>query len=252
MLLVPVPRLDGLPKDSVKTIYNAMRECSLGQRLMVTLYFMSDLPDSRHRLRDIEDSLRRIFPPSIGGGLLPDSYVDFQATAVRTPLSMETREVRRGGLAEEDRLWTSPMRGYWRNTDLGNRFALQVLRDRGLLIQRGDTVLNPSEQSFPDVRRPYLEEEPAEVFTADADDLVPAEEPEQSLLAWVDPVLEGLPAVEHVKPGGGAMAVQVSGNLKDIRQVMQKLADTCSPISLELALRITKDGELIVRVSADG
>ena len=50
---------------------------------------MSELPVAGHHLKKIEKNLGQIFPPSAQGNA-PDDYEDFQATAVRSILNLET------------------------------------------------------------------------------------------------------------------------------------------------------------------
>lgn len=65
MKIITLDNLDGIPHRHESDLYAAMRPCSNGQRLAVCLYLMSDLPDARHHLGDIERNYLKIFPPSV-------------------------------------------------------------------------------------------------------------------------------------------------------------------------------------------
>src|SRR5579872_3172336 len=198
MKSISVKSLDGVPQQGAGDLYAAMKRCTNGQRLVVCLYLTSDLPDSRHRLSDIERELTHLFPPSLGQGYSPQDYADFQASTVRGLFNRETGDVARRLLSEDDRLWTTPRRGHWRNTDLGNRTARQILRERGLLIQKDGTVLNPSDERLPEVTRRYMEEELAQAALDQPD--VPEEADldaeQENLLAHADRILSALPEID--------------------------------------------------------
>lgn len=75
-----------------------------------------------------------MFPPSARGNT-PDSYRDFQATAIRNPFNAET------AANPSLRLWNNISTGFWWNTDFGNANAAQVLRRQGVAIRlRGNLV----------------------------------------------------------------------------------------------------------------
>lgn len=96
---------------------------------------MSELPSSLHRLEDIEKDLRMIFPPSARGNT-PDTYRDFQATAIRNPFNAE----RAANPAQ--RLWDNVSAGFWRNTDFGNANGAQILRRQGVAIRLRGNIVN--------------------------------------------------------------------------------------------------------------
>jgi len=158
MKILNFDRLTGVPTAHQTDIYCAMAPCTNGQRLAVCLFMMSDLPDRNHHLSDIERTLRRIFPPSLRFGQKPDDYVDFQASAIRFLFNSETAEVRRRRLQIEHRLWTNTGRGYWRNTELGNRTGAHILRRSGIEVAMSPTVLNMMRVPVPKIDRPYMEE----------------------------------------------------------------------------------------------
>ena len=176
MKVITLDSLDGIPSQHQADLYGAMRTCSNGQRLAVCLYLMSELPDARHHRGDIEREYLKIFPPSLRHHFSPQDYADFQASAIRGLFNRETKDVNEGSLTDRLRLWTSPYRGHWRNTDLGNQVARQILRDNDRLVQKGEAVLNPVDEELPQVDRSYMEEE-----LADEARTVGVEEPEAKL-----------------------------------------------------------------------
>jgi 5-methylcytosine-specific restriction protein B len=133
MKIIKVDALDGIKDEFQTDLYEAMRECNNPERIMVCLYFLSDLPYDQQKLDRIEKTLRKIFPPSLGEGYKPENYVDFQAM-VRGYLGDEYRKVKRGSLAPENTLWETRGRGYWRNTTLGNQRAIKILEKKGLQV----------------------------------------------------------------------------------------------------------------------
>ena len=131
MKVLAVRSLDGVKPQFQKDVYEAMLPCTNRERLLVCLYFMSELPTSELNNSNIEANLRKIFPPSKKGeGKLPDEYVNFQASAVRHYFDKEVMN----GVDPDDRLWENIGHGYWRNTELGNDRAIQILRRCGIRV----------------------------------------------------------------------------------------------------------------------
>jgi hypothetical protein len=119
--------LEGICDSFAYDVRAALGTCTNGERLAVCLLFMSELPTQDHHLGSIEGNLRKIFAPSSHGNT-PDDYKDFQATTVRSVFNLET------ALNPHNRLWVNVGRGYWRNTTLGNKYALQTLFRKGVTI----------------------------------------------------------------------------------------------------------------------
>lgn len=157
MFTLALDGLKGITTRIEAPLYEVMATCSNPQRLVVCLFFMSDLPDSAHTLSEIERNLVRIFPPSLTYQLTPDAYQDFAASVIRFNFNAETSAVKAGALAEGERMWLHVGRGLWRNSPLANRYALEILRERGV-----KTNLDPDEFAAADVKLPpsqrkYLE-----------------------------------------------------------------------------------------------
>src|SRR5262245_23681637 len=93
VVVVKIEQLVGIPLQCRKQLFDGMTSCTNSERLAVCLLFMSDLPLARHHLTDIERELRLIFPPSTRSGLTPETYVDFQASAVRFYFNAEKRDI---------------------------------------------------------------------------------------------------------------------------------------------------------------
>jgi hypothetical protein len=245
MKIIAVEILDGIPVRHQADLYEAMRSCSNGQRLAVCLYLMSDLPDARHHLGDIERNYLKIFPPSVRHHYTPQDYKNFQASAIRFLFNRETKDVKEDLLSERQRLWTSPYRGYWRNTDLGHQVARQILRERGWLVQKGESVLNPVDEEIPHVERRYMEEELAREATAEI-----ANEPEpdsapipENLLAHVDRILSALPEIEFDKlPEAVGPTLSTSGTPKEVLAVIRALADSLPANTVRLVLHLDSGG----------
>lgn len=106
----------GIPAEHQAVLYDAMKGLETPQRLLVTLFFMADLPIEEHTYANIEENLREIFPPIGNGRLKPDNFRNFRETCITSVL--------RANLA----FFVSPKRGRWMNTDTGNRAAITLLR----------------------------------------------------------------------------------------------------------------------------
>lgn len=243
MKVITVDSLDGIPSQHQADLYGVMRTSSNGQRLAVCLYLMSDLPDARHHLGDIEREYIKIFPPSLRHQFSPQDYADFQASAIRFLFNRETKDVREGFLTDRQRLWTSPYRGHWRNTDLGNQVARQILRDNDRLVQKGEAVLNPVDEELPQVERPYMEEELAEEART-----VAVEEPEaapisENLLAHVDRILSSLPAISFDQlPACNGPRVSASGGPKEVSGIIRGITDLLPTSEARLVISIDRNG----------
>lgn len=178
MNTLDIESLKGVDANYQPIIYDAMKTSSNAQRLCVCLYLMSDLPDYMHSLDNIEKNLAQIFPPSIPHGNTPDTYKDFAATAIRQYFNYETSAVRDYEITAEDRLWQNPQRGHWRNTHLGNSYALRVLQERGIAIRRHGRLQDNGKSTVDYSARRYLDEHTAserlrirhEESTADQED----------------------------------------------------------------------------------
>jgi hypothetical protein len=243
MKVITVDSLDGIPSHHQADLYGMMKTCSNGQRLAVCLYLMSDLPHARHHLGDIEREYIKIFPPSLRHHFSPQDYADFQASTIRGLFNRETKDVNEGSLTERLRLWTSPNRGHWRNTDLGNQVARQILRDNGRLVQKGEAVLNPIDEELPQVERPYMEEELAEEVRT-----VVVEEPEaapisENLLAHIDRILSALPTVSFDQlPVSNGPRVSVSGAAKEVSGILRGITDLLPTNEVRLVITIGRNG----------
>jgi hypothetical protein len=139
--------LDGIPAEHQQLLYDKMKGCSTTDRLLVCLYFMSDLPWHGRHLDRIEQNLRRIFPPALRTGYLPDDYVDFQASAIRFLFDREPFRIKKNEISEEDRLWESFQRGYWSNTAWGNQRAVELLAMLGVVVTKSPP---PRSKAAPD------------------------------------------------------------------------------------------------------
>lgn len=151
-------RLDGIPQEWRPDLFDSLRFSSNGTRLLISMFFLSDMPQHDQTLDKIEGELRSIFPPSIPHNFTPADYQDFAASALRGVLNRETALIKSNHLSSEHRLWNNPLKGCWRNTDLGNAEALIKLRRLGFEIVSGDKIVVPEVAECPTVSRPYMEE----------------------------------------------------------------------------------------------
>jgi 5-methylcytosine-specific restriction protein B len=133
--IISVNALDGIKPDFQEILFEAMKNCTNGERMLVCLYFMSDLPEEQHHLDEIEQNLRKIFPPSLSEGMEPDNYKNFHASVVRGTFSHETQRVKDRQSSPAKRFWRQSRRGYWYNTELGNKQAIEVLYREGIEVR---------------------------------------------------------------------------------------------------------------------
>jgi hypothetical protein len=203
MEILEIDALNGINEEVQPIIYEAMETCSNAQRLCVCLYFMSDLPDYNHSLDRIEENLSKIFPPSIPHGNVPDTYKDFAATAIRQYFNYETGSVRNREIPAGERLWYNPQRGHWRNTDLGNSYALRVLQERDIAIKKRGKLQEPTVPFIDYSSRRYLDEsKTSESLQAkhQASPYVPSKtENEQSIVS--NPIERHLDSAEVLEEG---------------------------------------------------
>jgi hypothetical protein len=206
---------------------------------------MSDLPDARHRLGDIESEFVKVFPPSLRRHYTPHDYTDFQAATIRSLFNHENKDVKDALLSEGQRLWTSPHPGHWRNTDLGNKVARQVLRDSKRLVRKGEDVLNPIDEELPRVERRYMEEELVQEARTE---MAVVEEPEappiaENLLAHVDRILSSLPAISFDQlPASDGPRVCASGVPKEVSSIIRGIADLLPTNKVRLVISMDRDG----------
>lgn len=254
MKVIHVQSLNGVSQENKSVLFQSMKTCSNGQRLAVTLYMMSDLPAARHHLGDIEKNLKQIFPPALRKDRLPDDYVDFQASTIRFYFNSEKRAVKLGKLKPADRLWINLARGYWRNTHLGNEYALQVLRQQGILIEYKGSVINAQDKVLSEVERDYLEEEIAEDARTSAEaDLVEQDDGRdtpENLLAYIDKVLSDLPLLDLSKiPDSNGILLTAEGSPDKVQKIIRSIMDQILIGNVVVEVRISKEG-ITAKVSA--
>ena len=78
--IIEVKERMGIPPEHRHVLYNAMRAYETKARLLVTLFFMADLPDEEHTLSRIESNLKQIFPPIGLQKLEPEDFGNFRVT----------------------------------------------------------------------------------------------------------------------------------------------------------------------------
>lgn len=160
---ININKLNGMSEEIQPVIYKAMEGCSNGQRLVICLYLMSELPENNFHLNDIEKNLLQIFPAAVRTNFFPKDYADFQATCIRFYFNSETGAVNKRKLSEEDRLWVKVNRGYWKNTNLGNQYALNILKRSGVLIEKEGILASVHLNEKVLMKREYLGEKNADL-----------------------------------------------------------------------------------------
>lgn len=88
MQYLEINHLVGVPdeyKDQLSQYTTALKHKEI---LLIVLYFMSDLDDSKHTLSNIEKNMRKIFTR--------DSYRDYASSNIRGLFNVETQNVHRG------------------------------------------------------------------------------------------------------------------------------------------------------------
>ncbi|MBU8902416.1 MAG: hypothetical protein KOO69_06730 [Victivallales bacterium] len=130
---------NGIPDKYEKKLYDAMEYLGNKERLVICLYFMSELSVKSMTHYNIERNLRRIFPPS-KKGKLPDDYKDFQASVQRSYFDRETQKIKEKEINLEDRLWKNLGDGLWKNTEKGNCLAVATLKKEGYDIHKEGAI----------------------------------------------------------------------------------------------------------------
>lgn len=238
--IIKVNRFDGIPPEHQPELYNLMKHCSNGERLLVCLLFMSDLPERERNNSHVELELRKIFPPSMKHNLSTDQYKDFQATAVRMYWNMETRAIAAGDFSDDLRLWENTCRGHWRNTDLGNRYARQKLRQLGVWVERAGAALNPQDEQLPHIKRRYLEND----STQEGDDEA-ADGPTQpeSMFAHVVSILSSLPRIEFdLLPEESGPQISINGSPEEVLGVIRSVGESIPANEIQLVIKMDSRG----------
>jgi hypothetical protein len=120
--LIDVKGRCGIPAEHRAVLYDAMKGLETQERLLVTLFFMADLPVEEHTYDGIEANLRQIFPPIGKQRLKPDRFKKFRETCITSVL--------KGNSA----FFVNPKRGRWMNSDEGNSAAINVLRKENVMM----------------------------------------------------------------------------------------------------------------------
>lgn len=250
MKVLAVRSLDGVKPQFQKDVYEAMLPCTNRERLLVCLYFMSELPTSELNNSNIEANLRKIFPPSKKGeGKLPDEYVNFQASAVRHYFDKEVMN----GVDPDDRLWENIGHGYWRNTELGNDRAIQILRRCGIRVDHQGPEVVPDTR--PIAAEPVSAgddektgegdvsqiEESARIETAG--DVLVQQPGAESLLAYIDILLSCVPDIapeQLLEPDGTSLSIE--GSAPEVHGVVRSMVGFAHPGQISLKLTVNRDG----------
>lgn len=122
-----------VPENISDTLYKLLEQENNRLRLIVCLYFLSDLDNRDSTLSVIETNLLKIFPPSVSEGKKPADYVDFQASEIRGFFNRETDYIKKGLMDENERYFVNVGRGCWKNTEKANREAEAFLKKHELL-----------------------------------------------------------------------------------------------------------------------
>jgi|GEM_PF-2988829 len=114
----------GIPKEIQDELFQKFKTRNNKDRLLVTMYFLSDLDNMKSRISLIENELLKVFPKSINNNFLPKDYKDFQASVVRGQFN--NQELR------NQNYWINVADGCWRNSDKGNQVAESILKELNL------------------------------------------------------------------------------------------------------------------------
>ena len=120
--IIEVKERCGIPAEHQAVLYDAMKGLETVERLLVTLFFMAELPIEEHTYARIEQNLRQIFPPIGLQRLKPDNFRTFRETCI-------TSVVKRNSA-----FFVHPKRGRWMNTERGNKAAMNVLRKENVMM----------------------------------------------------------------------------------------------------------------------
>lgn len=132
-----VSSFNGIPLKYCQKLTEIVAGATHKLQVAVTLYFMSDLPDSQHTLDDIEENLRKIYHP--------EHIKDYQASVIRRYFNGEKSDVKQHRLTQAERWFVNKHEGdgLWRNTALGNQKAADFLLSHGIIVSQNP--LSPEE-----------------------------------------------------------------------------------------------------------
>lgn len=137
MQTISVRSFDGVPPEFQLLLYKAMEKCRNEERLCVCLLL---LKGKYTHLNSIQKTLFEIFPPSFTHRKNPNEY---NSNVVNNTFSAETLLIKRGKRLDSERLFMNEKGrgGFWKNTEFGNRKALEILTNCGLRIEHNGTFL---------------------------------------------------------------------------------------------------------------
>lgn len=96
MKVLKINKLTGITKEAQSLLVPIIPKLTDAKRLTLCLYFMSDLPDTRHHFSDIADNL----------DLLNCGYFKYDKfLPMRSTFNAETKAVNEGNIQESSRLW---------------------------------------------------------------------------------------------------------------------------------------------------
>jgi hypothetical protein len=103
--IIEVKERCGIPAEHQAVLYDAMKGLETQARLLVTLFFMAELPTEEYTYARIEENLRQIFPPIGNQRLTPDDFRTFPETCITSVLKRNLA------------FFVKPTQGRWMNTE---------------------------------------------------------------------------------------------------------------------------------------
>lgn len=142
MNIYHVDNFDNIPNYIVDDVYKLLKNFKNEERLLICMYLLHETEKSDLNLKNIENNLRKIFPPAIKSQMLPDDYTDFQASVIRGHFDREKQKVKNNQMDSLNRYWFNleETSGKWINTHLANIKAVELLKENSFKIKKKDNI----------------------------------------------------------------------------------------------------------------
>ena len=127
MIEIKVKGFFGIEEEHVNVLREALEKATPHERLVVILYFMSDLEDEGFELDNIAKNFEKIYKND------NRSWNNYKGYFIRNHTSGEVFN----NTPENDRLWVNIQnRGLWKNSDNGQSKALSFLKNKGIKVYK--------------------------------------------------------------------------------------------------------------------
>ncbi len=132
MKIISLNKLSGVPNQYENLLKEVLESKTSQEKLIVGLYFMSDLDDSDHHLDEIESNVRKLYY---------DKYIntikDFQSSNIRGVTNKDVNRLKEKQKFEHLTDTKNIDKGYWKNNETANKEAEIILKEAGIMVVKG-------------------------------------------------------------------------------------------------------------------